>query len=460
MSTERHSLRGAFLVVLCTLADSASAGTPRPVVVENHVQLLAAIESARNAAIADCRAKSQTVLFQHPYVAEKRVEYTWSFRNPKGLCVDGRRAGVVSLELTETTRDFLGGKLETATQTSATWDGELVDGVGAGLWCRGPEIRKVTQHGSKRLESAPLPTSDQRQCVLNASPDRQEGMSGFVRRGDGRWVRFGAGETPGIIEELIPAGVLEARSASIVEAVRAGEKPPEAAPLTLEIPQIADLVKGGSALYAPEMAPRDLKKRTVGLVLTTRAGDELRSWTAAREALIAATPHLKARDAGGYQRFLIASDPRRLLEAMAQGLRPHARRLLPLVDLAPLAAGEVDYAIVVDWKIELRADVLGKYDALRKTTGKFNVPELVTTRVGYLLLDRDFKVVARWNTNGGLPPFSFGATDWRLRAGRGDPEYLYQLTQQLVRQWGVVEPLQSAFSMVHYSLAPLDGGAK
>ncbi len=444
------------LIFLGLLAGTASAAALKPVVTASHREYFEAIKNARAAAVADCRAKPQTFLIQEFGQVARFAEYTWALRNVKANCVAGKRDGAASFELTETERKLVGKKASSISQTSAAWSGELVVGVEAGIWCRGPQSRKTSFDASAPKPNA-LPSDKVAQCLLLGVPDYYESNRRFARRADGRWLAFEQPNTPGIIDELVPAEMLEERSRALIDARRRGQEPPPAMPFTLEIPLLADLVSSGRVTFAPDKAPKDLTRRTVGVVFTTRAGDELRAWSKARAALIDATAGVKTQDPRAYQRFLVASEPRRLLEAMAQAFRPHSARLRTLPDLAPLVAGEVDYAFVVDWKIELRPDVLGSYDALRKATPKASTLDLVTTRVGYLLLDRDLTVVAKWNTSLGVGPYRWMFADNSRQAGGGNREYLDQLTQQLVYQWGVVEPASSSFNMAHYSLVPFDG---
>ena len=447
MHVSQISRRIPRLIFLCLLTGSALASAPKPVVVSNYNAYFQAIENARAAAVADCRAKKQAFLIQEIGYDTHFAEYTWTLRNVKANCVAGKRDGAASFELTQTERKLVGTKTNSTSQTIAAWNGELVAGAEAGMWCRGPLSRKPYA----------LPNDGVAQCQLRGTPDYSEADRRFARRPDGRWLSFESTSTPGIIDELVPAGLLEERSRALIDASRRGQKPPAAMPGAVEIPQLADLVAGARFTFPPNKAPKDLTRRTVGVVFTTRAGDELRAWTKTRAALIDATAGVKAQDPRVYQNFLVASEPRRLLEAMAQAFRPHSARLRTLPDLAPLVAGEVDYAFVVDWKIELRPDVLGNYDALLKTTPKSNTPELVTTRVGFLLLDRDLNVVAKWNTSFGVGGFRWVPTDYAHHASVGNREYLDQLTQQLVYEWGVREPVNSVFDMAHFSLAQFDG---
>lgn len=325
---------------------------------------------AEEKALAECNINRYAFSFpaydwkaDREIVKDGTISIEWS-----GGCVEGKRdgRGILSWQI-----DSSLGKGWFPTHSV---EGNFVKGKRVGMWCGS------VLDGPRKFEGCQVLAGHGRPLIGKS-------FSGHYRKQpDGSWLEYDIGTPTGA---MLKAGTLEALSTKVLADVMKGKGVLEGEVL-VQSRSLDDLVRGSRITLAASTAPVSIKGKRVAVVFSSKTLTDLDRFKREREELISATSQLSGDKER--ERFIMATNPDRLLDMVAKVLRKHAKSVQPADDLAGLKKGLFDYAFVLDWKNVSRFDLVAKY---------YNSPQIISENVfcgqsfGGFLIGRDLKAVAQ-----------------------------------------------------------------
>lgn len=316
--------------------------------------------------------------------------YDLTIKSWSGGCVNGKRDGLGRFA-EEQVLDY---PKQTGTFSHYTWnyteEGMMVGGSQIGLWCVSDFFTTVN---GKIIERPG------RTCSLMNGAEMTDT---YLKQPDGRWKIFD-GQSSAMDAGALAAGTLEAESERLISAARAG-KPAAQIELTLQAPELTDLLRGGRITQAYSKRPLGLADKRVAIILSTNTIGEIARYR--KQYMSLADSNSRSND-DSRKKALASANPDALLTAVAAGVRSKSAKVFPADDLSVLTDGKADYALIVDWRFD------GKVDF---TKGQFaSVPVCGTEQyvankcpalfrqkfVGYLV-SSDLKAIRRVNHTGSL----------------------------------------------------------
>jgi len=218
-----------------------------------------------------------------------------------------------------------------------------------GLWCSGIHQARFLYDGQ--------PLAATTSCSLYGSG----APSGSYRKlADRRWQRLTSDGIPAEPLVFLAAGTLETLSANALADVTDAKTK-----VVVQSPALDGLVRGGQIEWkSGSWKGISLKDKRVAIVLSSQTVSELERFKRERQTLIEASASIRdQRVQTARTKFIVASNPDRLLAIVVKVFRKYVKEVQPVDDFTALKKGGFDYALVVHWKSFTRFDLLGKYDS-------------------------------------------------------------------------------------------------
>lgn len=337
-----------------------------------------------------------------------------------GSCSDGRREGA--------------GEIEYSVRETSQEEVFTLNFVAQGTFVRG-KIAGMTCFPNSSIgfrDQAPRPLYPAGTCVLD--------QRAHLREPDGRWVVMNSG--PGGWQKTtssLDAGSLEAMSEHQIRQARGGASAQPAPATQITSSALTDLVGGMRlTLASTQIRPTSaLKGKRIAIVLSSATLTELEKFRAQRELLLAATANASGESARARSDFARASDPRRLLDSLSTFLRSRAAAVTAADDLGTLSTGQVDYAVIFDWKPHNKLDLLGRFNPEPNPSDWGKPDRIVMGEASTLfIVDRNLSIVFRSD----MTPIGRYRYGGRECSAGTDCDYLRLLASAFGQLWDPADP--------------------
>ncbi|MCX7041311.1 MAG: hypothetical protein NT117_01190 [Gammaproteobacteria bacterium] len=350
-----------------------------------------------------------------------------------GSCESGKRSGhgVISTrkDVSET------GKGSRRTTKLVKAEGTYVLGLPQGLWC------VLDYQALADGEKDEWDVSKEVGCHLVIghvwNGISSETTSPYYRRlDDGRWQQMDSDNKPVLPEIYLPAGSVEAESARLIAEAQAGHTDTTFKPMDIQTNLLDGLVAGTHISEGTPLSIGSIKGKRVALVLSSNTLAELERFNRERQALLDASAAFTGEALLERNRFEAVTKQERLLQMMASALRRQAGEVTAVDDLGGLAAGNFDFAYVLDWHSLSHLDLLGKFKAFPEyeIDQAKGINHVAGQALGGFLISPGMKVVWRSSSSGEFDYKTGQCTETRHDHGC-DAEYLKILADFYDSAW-------------------------